>query len=120
MRNLTASLRLVLSLTLLSGAAFAQDHKLNGAEIKTALADHTLQGTREDGKTWQQVFQKSGVTFYSVGTAQSQGAWEVRGDQYCSQWPPNESWACYDMTRDADMFSFISASGQRSSGKLLN
>lgn len=120
MRNLTASLRLVFSLTLLSGPAFAQDHKLNGAEIKTVLADHTLQGTREDGNTWQQIFQKSGVTFYSVGTAQSQGAWEVRGDQYCSQWPPNESWACYDMTRDADLISFISASGQRSSGKLLN
>ena len=120
MRNLGTGLRLFLSVLLLSGAAFAQDIKLSGAEIKTALADHTLQSTREDGKTWQQIFQKSGVTFYSVGTAQSQGFWEVRGDQYCSQWPPNESWACYDMTRDGEMFSFISASGQRSSGKLLN
>ena len=115
-----ASLRLFLAVLLLSGEAFAQEQKLAGAEIKTALSDHALQGTREDGKQWQQIFQKSGVTFYSIGSAQSQGLWEVRGDQYCSQWPPNESWTCYDMALDADDYHFISASGQRSSGKLLN
>ena len=120
MRNLAVSLRIFLSIPLLPWPAFAQDHKLTGAEIKTVLADHTLQGTPEGGKTWQQIFTKGGATFYSVGTAQSQGVWEVRGDQYCSQWPPNESWACYDMTKNGDMFSFISSSGQRSTGKLLN
>ena len=120
MRNLGASLRLFFSVFLLSGAAVAQGHRLTGAEIKTALSDQTLQGTREDGKMWQQIFQKSGVTFYSVGAAQTQGFWEVRGDQYCSQWPPSESWACYDMTRDGELYSFISVTGQSSSGTLLN
>ena len=120
MRILGANLRLFLAAVVLSGAAFAQDQKLTGIEIQAALSDHTLQGTREDGKLWQQIFQKSGATFYSVGSAQSQGLWEVRGDQYCSQWPPNESWTCYGMALDADDYYFISASGQRSSGKLLN
>jgi len=55
---------------MLSAEALAQEEKLSGAEIKTALSDHTLQGTREDGKLWQQIFQKGGVTFYSVGSAQ--------------------------------------------------
>jgi hypothetical protein len=100
--------------------AWADDVKLSGAEITAALTDHTLGGARDDGKSWEQVFQKSGVTFYTVGGAQSQGVWEVRGDQYCSQWPPNQSWACYDMAKNADTFSFISASGQKSSGQFLN
>ena len=120
MHILGMSLSLFLGAMVLSAEALAQEQKLSGVEIKTALSDHTLQGVREDGKPWQQVFQKSGVTFYSVGAAQSQGFWEVRGDQYCSQWPPNESWTCYDMAVEAGDYHFISASGQRSSGKLLN
>jgi hypothetical protein len=100
--------------------AWADEIKLSGADITAALADHTLGGKREDGSLWEQVFQKSGVTFYTVGSAQSQGVWDVRGDQYCSQWPPNQSWACYDMTKDANTYSFISASGQKSSGRLIN
>ena len=115
-----ANLSLFLGVLVFSAEALAQEEKLNGAEVKMALSDHTLKGAREDGKLWQQIFQKSGVTFYSMGAAQSQGFWEVRGDQYCSQWPPNESWTCYDMTVDAGDYHFISASGLRSSGKLLN
>ena len=120
MHILGASLSLFLGAAVFSTEAPAQEQRLSGVEIKTALSDHTLQGMREDGKPWQQIFQKSGVTFYSAGSAQSQGFWDVCGDQYCSQWPPNESWACYDMAVEADDYRFISASGQRSSGKLLN
>ncbi len=120
MRSLKIILNLVFGLLPLGDTALAESHKLTGAEIETVLGDHTLQGTRDDGKTWQQIFQKSGATYYSVDAAQSQGLWEVRGDQYCSQWPPNESWTCYDMEGDADSYSFISASGQRSLGKLAN
>ena len=120
MHILKANHRLLLAGLLLSAPVMAEEQRLTGPEIQAALSDRTLQGTLEDGKQWQQIFQKSGVTFYSVGSAQSQGRWEVRGDQYCSQWPPNESWTCYDMRVDAGDYSFISASGQRSSGKLLN
>ena len=101
-------------------SAWADEVKLSGAEIMAALSDHTFGGMREDGKSWEQVFQKSGVTFYTIGGAQSQGVWAVRGDQYCSQWPPNESWTCYEMAKNADTYSFISASGQKSSGHFVN
>ena len=94
---------------------FAGETKMTGAEIAVALTDHTVQGLLDDGKPWQQIFQKGGATYYSVGGAQSQGVWEVRGDQYCSQWPPGESWSCYDLMTDGKTFTFVSASGGRSS-----
>jgi len=37
--------------------------------------------------------------------------WQVRGDQYCSQWPPSESWSCYDLAIDDELVTFIGASG---------
>ena len=37
-------------------SAWADEIKLSGAEITTALSDHTLGGTRGDGKSWEQVF----------------------------------------------------------------
>ena len=120
MRNPSPILSITFGIFLLSTAANAGDRKLTDPEIRAALSDHTLQGTGEDGKTWQQVFQESGATFYSVGSAQSQGQWTVRGDQYCSQWPPNESWACYDMAEEAGTYVFISASGRKTAGTVLN
>ncbi len=99
-------------------AAAAAETKLLGPEITALLSDHVMAG-EADGKAWEQIFQKNGVTFYSSAGAQSQGFWQVRGDQYCSQWPPSESWACYDMTRDGGAYAFVSSSGQRTSAKLL-
>jgi hypothetical protein len=103
---------------LLASPATAAETKLSGAEITALLADHVMAG-EADGKPWQQIFQKGGMTLYQVGGAQSQGFWQVRGDQYCSQWPPGETWSCYDMTRDAETYFFVSSSGQRSPAKLL-
>jgi hypothetical protein len=118
MRKINPSL--AFAAVFISSVAHAGDVKLTGAEITAALADHTLGGKNEDNKSWQQIFQKSGVTYYSAGGAQSQGVWAVRGDQYCSQWPPNESWTCYDLMTDGKTYSFVSASGRRTSGTLLN
>lgn len=104
----------------IASAAFADETKMTGAEITGALSDHTLGSVGDGGKPWNQIFQKSGVTYYSNKGAQSQGNLEVRGDQYCSQWPPNQSWTCYDMTVDDGIFAFVSASGDRTTGKQLN
>ena len=82
--------------------------KLSGAEIQAILSDKIIYG-----KDIEQIFQKSGTTFYSSGGGQSQGNWKVEGDQYCSQWPPNQAWACYDMTKDGNKIAFISKDGQR-------
>ena len=94
--------------------AFAAETKLTGAEITVALSDQVLSGTGDVS----QIFQKSGVTFYSQGGSQSQGFWKVSGDQYCSQWPPNEAWPCYDVLRDGSKIVFVSGSGTRTEMQL--
>ena len=100
-------------------AAAAAETRLDGAAIGIALADHTYQGD-DNGRATSQIFQKSSATYYSVGGAQSQGFWQVRGDQFCSQWPPNESWTCYDVLADGETLVFLSASGKRYMVKRLN
>jgi hypothetical protein len=32
----------------------------------------------------------------------------VRGNQYCSLWPPAEDWACYDVQLTPDIAPFLS------------
>ena len=104
-----ASLLIVFLLT--ATAAFAEERKLTGDEISALLAEKTVVGTDAKGKQWKQVFQKGGLTIYSQGDANSNGFWRVKGDQYCSQWPPNDSWACYDMTGEGDHATFVSSTG---------
>ncbi len=74
---------------------------LSGPEIVTALTDRKL----DYANAWQE-FRASGRTLYNAG-ADSWGYWQVRGDQYCSQWPPSGLWDCYDMARKGDMLRFI-------------
>lgn len=92
--------------------ALAEERKLIGAEIKTQLTGHVFTG-ETDGRKTEQDFMKSGSTMYTDGGNVSQGLWEVRGDQYCSQWPPHEAWACYDVTSDGNTLTFIGSSGRR-------
>jgi hypothetical protein len=97
---------------LLASHAQAAETKLTGPEITTALQDVELSATDGDRKI-SQIFQKSGVTLYSVDGQQSQGFWRVTGDTYCSQWPPHEVWDCFDMTRNGKTIAFISTRGKR-------
>lgn len=78
-----------------------------GAQIEAALNDQTL-----DYKAAWQVFHASGRTLYNAGH-DSWGSWRVEGDKYCSEWPPNAGWDCYDMERDldADRVRFLGARG---------
>ena len=86
----------------LPGVAQAEDWTLmTGEEIGIALTDRTLQY-----KSASQTFYASGKTLYDSGRP-SWGYWEVRGDQYCSTWPPNDLWACYDMDRQGDRLRFV-------------
>ena len=96
----------------LASPVTASELRLDGAAIAVVLTDHVFAGSDGSRKT-EQIFQKSGATYYSVDGAQSQGRWQVRGDQYCSQWPPNEGWSCFDVLRDGAAITFISASGKR-------
>jgi len=78
---------------------------LSGAEISAALTGRVVQYA----SAWQD-FRALGKTLYNAGR-DSWGYWRVEGDQYCSQWPPSDLWACYDMTGNGDRLRFIGAAG---------
>lgn len=84
---------------------------LNGTEIAEAVTGRVLiyPDARQD-------FRASGRTLYTYKGRDSWGYWAVRGDQYCSQWPPNDLWDCYDMTRSGQTLRFIGAAGDVSDG----
>lgn len=85
---------------------------LSGSEITEILTDHTV----DYPDAWQD-FRASGRTLYNAGR-DSWGYWAVRGDQYCSMWPPSDLWACYDMARKGDMVRFIGEAGDVTDGVL--
>lgn len=84
---------------------------LDGAGITAALSDRSLQ---YDAYTLQH-FRSSGVTDY-ITERFSSGRWAVRGDQYCSVWPPSDVWTCYDMEYEGAQLRFIGADGAVSVG----
>jgi hypothetical protein len=102
----------IIILLSLASPALAAETLLKGPDIFVILNDHVLT-TTQNGEPADQIFQKNGATFYNAGGSQSQGSWKVEGDQYCSVWPPNPTWACYDVARDGDRVTFISKSGKR-------
>lgn len=78
---------------------------MNGDEIRAALTDRVL----SYGTSWQD-FRASGRTLYNAG-ADSWGYWRVQDNQYCSQWPPSDLWACYKMDSNGETLRFIGESG---------
>jgi hypothetical protein len=106
-------LALVSALLLTCLPALAEERKLSGAEIRQALSGHTLKGSSDNGE-WTQDFDPSGRTTYSQGSSNSAGTWQIKGDQYCSAWPPNPNISCYDVTTDGDTITFISNGGGHS------
>ena len=98
------------AMIMMAGPAMADWVSLTGAEIQAALVGRTLQYN----DAWQE-FHASGRTLYNAGR-DSWGFWAVRGDQYCSQWPPGDQWACYDMLRDGDRLRFVAGDGSQTDG----
>jgi hypothetical protein len=89
----------------LAGLAQNDWTPMSGAEIRTALSDQKLRYA----SAWQD-FRASGKTLYNAG-ADSWGYWRVEEDRYCSQWPPSDIWACYDMQRRGDTVRFVGPNG---------
>jgi hypothetical protein len=83
---------------------------MTGEQINVALTDRDV--IYENAT---QRFYASGRTLYNSGQ-DSWGYWAVRGDQYCSQWPPGDQWDCYDMSRSANLIRFIGADGSLTEG----
>ena len=104
----------VLGLMLLAGPGMAADWTaLDGTGVTAALAGKTL--TYDDGT--RQVFKADGATIYDNGQ-QSLGHWDVRGDQYCSVWPPSDHWACYGVEASGNAVRFVAGDGSVSVGKV--
>jgi len=102
---------------LAASPALAQEWRaLSGAEIKAALTDRQVRYISA-----AQVFYADGSTIYQ-SQGGSAGFWDVRGDEYCSNWPPIKEWACYGVELEAsgEKLRFVDAQGNYTAGKFLN
>lgn len=107
--------RFALILLLWPGILAAEEFRaLTGDEILRALTDRKL----EYGAGIWQIFEGSMQTRYFSGRP-STGRWAVRGDQYCSIWPPSELWACYDVHQRGDTIRFVDKSGGITDGTYI-
>lgn len=105
--------RIALGLALMAGPLWAGDFQtLDEAGVRAALEGRTL--TYGSG-AWQE-FRASGKTLYNSGSP-SWGNWRVQDGQYCSQWPPSDLWACYDMFSDGETVRFVGQAGDISDGR---
>ncbi|HCE70814.1 hypothetical protein KQ247_00495 [Ruegeria pomeroyi] len=84
---------------------------LAGDEIRAALVGRVL--VYEGGA--RQSFDASGGTVY-VTDRPSLGQWSLRGDLYCSLWPPSDLWACYTVASDGDRVRFVGQGGDITDG----
>lgn len=94
-------------------AVSGEPEAMTGSEIHEALAGRSL---IYDGSGATQSFARNGYTEYNSGRP-SAGSWGVRGDQYCSVWPPSDVWSCYTMERDEETLRFIGAGGDVTVGR---
>ena len=77
------------------------EHALTGPDIEELLSGNTAIAVDVTGTRWRQIFLEDGSSrYYSGSRPPSTGFWRVEGAQYCSQWPPNTDWACYDVVMD--------------------
>lgn len=77
---------------------------LSGEQVRAALTGRTLAY-----ESATQDFRASGKTLYVTNGRDSWGNWRIEGDQYCSQWPPQDLWACYGLERRGDVVRFVGA-----------
>ncbi|GFE65851.1 hypothetical protein [Litoreibacter roseus] len=115
MRSLTA---LLIGIGLTGGAGAQEWEPLRGVTVEIALTDRVLQ---YEGAT--QKFFASGRTLYT-SVRDSWGYSAVRGDAYCSQWPPSDGWACYKVERATTAtgdvtLRFLSEDGSSTEGLYL-
>ncbi len=97
-------------------AAHADSDKwraLSGDEITQALTGLMIQYPSA-----KQDFRASGQTRYNAGR-DSWGSWTVRGSQYCSLWPPQGLWTCYDLQQLGNRLRFVGAAGDVIEGELM-
>jgi hypothetical protein len=112
-----------LALAALAGPAAAAERTLTGPEIAQLLAGNTVDGAAAKGRSLQYFDASGSTTYVGPGEPPSQGRWRVEGDKYCSQWPPSDGWACYDVEGEPEAspptITWIGASGTRYPGIVM-
>jgi hypothetical protein len=104
---------ILMMLVLAATPAIAEDWTvLTGDQIRTALTARLL--VYEGGA--RQQFNADGTTRYESPDV-SHGQWRVTGDRYCSQWPPSDRWACYDVAAQGVDIRFTAGDGSVSTGR---
>lgn len=91
---------------LITGAVLAEQRQLTGEEIEALLP--TIIAT---GRDTRQTFSQNGRTTYHNGGRASFGRWWVEENLYCSNWPPADGKACYQVWRDKEKIIWIGESG---------
>ncbi len=95
-------LRTICILALMTSAALAAERPLKGSEIDALIKGNTVTGENING-IWKQYFDANGQTTYlAPEKPPTLGEWNVQGDRFCSKWPPNDNFVCYDVTGDLD------------------
>jgi hypothetical protein len=99
----------------ISGAAAGE--KLTGPQIEAILNDSTAWYLPLEAMSARQYFNKNGETPYvDAAGEKTYGTWTIKGDKYCSIWPPSERQVCFEMEKGvlADgtvTFTFVSGGG---------
>jgi hypothetical protein len=86
--------------------------RLEGDAITAALSSRALgypDGTLQD-------FLADGRTLYG----ESFGRWDVRGDRYCSVWPPSDRWTCYAVDLSGLDIRFTAEDGTATVGRYVD
>jgi hypothetical protein len=101
-------------------SAHSAERPLKGPEIDALIKGNTVTGENING-IWKQFFDASGETTYlAPEKAPTVGTWNVQGDRFCSKWPPNDNFVCYDVTGDLDAkpksITWISGGGTKYPG----
>jgi hypothetical protein len=99
----------MMPLVMPEGARAEDWQRLDGPGIVAALTGRSL--TYAGGET--QGFHADGSTLYGDEV----GKWRVQGDQYCSTWPPRDSWTCYVLEQSGPQLRFIGEVGNTTVGK---
>ena len=86
---------------------------LDGGAIKAALEGRAL-----NYGDASQNFEVGGLTVYFTDDP-STGQWRVDGHQFCSLWPPSDSWTCYDVEAKDGAVRFIGAGGDVTQGTYM-
>lgn len=100
---------------LVTGAVAGEPVK--GVDIEPLLNDTTAYYLPLSATAARQFFNKNGETIYiDAAGAKTIGAWLVRGDGYCSVWPPSDHYVCYPIEKSTGAdgkvtYTFVSGGG---------